>query len=184
MQIRTPRLILRELRMDDYEAIRAFESDPVVALYEGDVPDAANTRWRLEGALEFAAETPRVRFKLGITAPPADRVIGRISLTRVNAAIGEWEIGWTMLPAEWGKGYATEAARGMLGYTFNVLAAHRLTAFCHVDNLASVRVMEKLGMTREGRLRETRWIQNAWVDELVYAILEHEFFQQPGGRQS
>ena len=55
------------------------------------------------------------------------------------------------------------------------LKAHRVVAFSHAENIASLRVMRKLGMQQEGLLRETRLWQNRWSDEVVYAILDHEW---------
>ena len=88
----------------------------------------------------------------------------------------EWEIGWKLcILFEWGKGYATEAAKGMLKYTFNDLQAHRVVAFCNTLNGASIRVMEKIGMRREGLLEKTRWWNNGWANEYIYAILERDW---------
>jgi RimJ/RimL family protein N-acetyltransferase len=63
----------------------------------------------------------------------------------------------------------------MLRFAFGELNAHRVVAFCHTDNLASARVMEKLGMARDGRLREVRWLNGHWWDEYVYSILERDW---------
>jgi RimJ/RimL family protein N-acetyltransferase len=63
----------------------------------------------------------------------------------------------------------------MLRFAFGELKAHRVVASCHADNLASARVMEKLGMEREGRLREVRRLNEQWWDEFVYSILERDF---------
>ena len=74
-----------------------------------------------------------------------------------------------------GEGVWPEAASEVLRYAFKEMNAHRVVAFCHAENAASVRVMEKLGMQREGRLRETRRLNDAWCDERIYAILERDF---------
>ncbi len=63
----------------------------------------------------------------------------------------------------------------MLELAFGALGAHRVEAYCNANNHASVRVMEKLGMQRDGHLRETRWWNGAWADEFVYSILEREW---------
>ncbi len=65
--------------------------------------------------------------------------------------------------------------RRVLQFAFEALQAHRVVAWCHAGNLASARVMEKIGMQLEGHLRETRWLDERWNDELVYAILDHEW---------
>ena len=175
MELITPRLKIREFRADDFDAIYAIDSDPQVCRFEPSVLTADQVAYRLEGALEWAQESPRTMYKLAITIPPDDRVYGRLSLRASLHSDRTWEIGWTLHPQIWGKGYATEGARALLGYAFTQLNAHRVVAFCHAENIASGRVMEKIGMQREGCLRETILINDSWYDELVYGILDREF---------
>lgn len=63
----------------------------------------------------------------------------------------------------------------MLEFAFDQLKAHRVVAFCHAENSASVKVMKKIGMKQEGHLRQTRWFNDRWADEYVYGILESDF---------
>ena len=93
----------------------------------------------------------------------------------INESIREWEIGWAIHPAQWGKGFATEAAHRMLEFAFSDLQAHRVVAFSHAENTASIQVMKKLNMRQEGSLRETRPWKNGWSDEVVYSILDREW---------
>lgn len=177
MELITPRLKIREFRPDDLDAVYEIDSDPRVCRYESPPLTVDQVRYRLEGAVEWANETPRTIYKLALTIPPDDRVCGRLTLKVTLPAVREWEIGWTLHPQVWGRGYATEGAHALLGYAFSQLNAHRVVAFCHVENTASYRVMERMGMRREGRTRETVWLQGAWHDELLYGILEREFLQ-------
>jgi RimJ/RimL family protein N-acetyltransferase len=78
-------------------------------------------------------------------------------------------------PDDWGQGYAPEAARAVLALAFEQLKVHRVVAYCNALNIQSYRVMEKLGMRRDGWLRESLWWNGGWVDEFVYAILEREW---------
>jgi RimJ/RimL family protein N-acetyltransferase len=99
-------------------------------------------------------------------------------LTLVRKAHGQAEIGYALGRAHRGRGYATEAARGLLAYAFAELGLHRVQATTSPDNRASWRVMERLGMRREGRLREAAPQGGAWSDVLVYGILGSAF-QRP-----
>ncbi len=75
-----------------------------------------------------------------------------------------------------GQGYATEAARALLGYGFEELDLHRIIATCQPENPASYRVMEKLGMRREGHFRQCiDRGQGVWWDEYFYALLKDEW---------
>jgi len=175
MHLTTSRLLLREFRPADLDALFALYGDPTYQRYEEPPLSREKTQARLEGFLADAAVQPRTRFRLAITLPPADTVIGKISLGAINPSIGEWEIGWGVAPRFWGQGYAPEAARAMLAYAFDTLNARRVVAFCHFENVRSQRVMEKIGMQREGRPRQVRWLDDRWNDEYIYGILRQEF---------
>ena len=176
MELATPRLILREFRQSDFDAVREYDCDPEVLRYERDyTPTESQTQAMLDRVLQDIVQTPRTHYRFAITLRPEDVNRGRISLTLNNASIREYEIGWTLHRRYWGQGYATEAAREVMDFAFIMLKAHRVVAFCHAENRPSARVMEKLGMQREGCIRETVWLNDAWHDELVYSILEQEF---------
>ncbi len=175
MELITPRLVLREFREEDAPAYFAIIADGANRRYEFEELTQAEISQRFSQILSDRLSTPVTHYRFAITVSPDDTLRGWISLTLVNARIHEYEIGWTVQTADWGNGYAPEAAREVLALAFKRLKAHRVTAFCHVDNRASQRVMEKLGMHSEGLLRETRWLNGAWADERVYALLEREF---------
>ena len=73
------------------------------------------------------------------------------------------------------RGWATEAAGLLLRFGFNDLRLHRIAATCDPRNVASARVLEKIGMLYEGRLREALLIRDGWRDSSVYAILDREW---------
>ena len=185
-QLSTPRLILRDFRADDFDAIRAWEEHPEVQRYEHHAPTPEQTREQLRKLVEETARFPllpegkkgellRTSVRLAITLPGDDTPIGRVSLRLNWAEIREWEIGWTLHPDHWGQGYATEAARAMLELAFTRLNAHRVVAYTNFHNAPSVAVMRRLGMQQDALLRETRWWNGAWADEYVFAILEREW---------
>lgn len=176
MNLQTPRLVLREHQPRDLEALLAYTRDPALYRYEGVlVPPEVETRAYLYRALDAQAETPRHYYLFAITIHPHDRPVGRIKLKLNNMAVREWEIGWSLQHESWGQGYTSEAARAVLGFAFDELKAHRVIAFCNANNLASARVMQKIGMQQDGCLREALWWNESWADELVYSILEREY---------
>ncbi len=178
MELLTSRLKLREFWEEDYAALREMDLRPEMHTYERAMPSEAGTREALAGYLSSQLEQPRSVFRLAITVPPGEAVVGMVKFSQQWEAIREWEVGWAVSSAQWGQGYATEAAREMIGWGFRNLNVHRVVAFCHSLNRASVRVMQKLGMHQDGILRETRWLNGAWWDECVYSVLEREW----GGR--
>ncbi len=176
MNLQTPRLVLREHQPQDLEALLTYTRDPALYRYEGVlVPPEMETRAYLQRALDAQTEMPRRYYLFAITIRPHDRPVGRIKLKLNNLAGHEWEIGWGLQRECWGQGYASEAAREVLRFAFEELNAHRVIAFCNANNLASARVMQKIGMQQDGCLREALWWNESWADELVYSILEREF---------
>lgn len=175
MEFVTSRLRIREFVEEDYQALREMDSRPVMYTYERDLPTEADTRNSLTEYIKNQLEAPRITYRFAITLLSQHTCRGLLKISRQWEAIREWEVGWAIHPDEWGRGYATEAAWIVMDWAFTQLDVHRIVAFCHVDNVASVRVMEKLGMHQDGRLRETRWLRGQWWDEYVYSILEKEW---------
>jgi RimJ/RimL family protein N-acetyltransferase len=89
------------------------------------------------------------------------------------------EIGWSIDPAQGGQGYATEAAAELLRIAFEELGMHRVTALCFADNEPSWRLMERIGMRREGYfVKDSLHRDQGWVDGLAYAILGEEWAEK------
>jgi RimJ/RimL family protein N-acetyltransferase len=83
-------------------------------------------------------------------------------------------------PRFWNRGFATELTLALLKFGFTELKLHRITATCAPDNVASQRVLIKLGMKNEGCFRQDRQVRGRWRDSLLYAILEDEWRAGPG----
>lgn len=98
-----------------------------------------------------------------------------IVLHSQNSSGGCGEIGYFLLPAFWGKGYATELSNAMLEVGFSKLNLHKMCARCDSNNLKSEGVMKKIGMTKEGELRKVRFKYGVWDDEKHYGILVDEW---------
>ncbi len=88
------------------------------------------------------------------------------------------EIGFTLRRDRWGAGLATEAAQLLLAFGFDQLGMHRIEATSHPDNVASIRVLEKIGMSLEGCIRDHLFVNGAWRDSLAFSILEPEWRAQ------
>jgi len=85
------------------------------------------------------------------------------------------EIGFILDPRHQGKGFATEAARGLLDWVFTTAGFHRVIGRTEARNAASARVLEKLGMRLEAHFVENEWVKGEWQSELVYAVLDREW---------
>lgn len=176
VQVRTEQLLLRDFEPDDWPALHAVESREEVARYQSFEPrTAAESRAYVAGACDEAKKDTRGTYDLAVMLISEDRLIGRVGLGITDSALSEGMLWYTIHPSYWDRGYATEAARGLVDFGFRELRLHRIWADCDPANIASSRVLEKLGMRREGHLRENAWIKGAWADSLIYAILDREW---------
>jgi len=176
MQLITERLILREFEEDDWRPILAYQSDPHYLRYNPwSQRTEADVRNFVQGFMLWQQERPRRKFQLVITLKSTGQLIGNCGIRMKTAYAREADIGYELDDHYWGNGYATEAARALLDFGFRELRLHRIWAQCIAENVASARVMERLGMKLEGHFRESEWMKNRWWDTLYYAILEHEW---------
>lgn len=169
MELVTKRLVLRELTAEDIDAVHAFASDPDVVEHMDWGPNSLEeTRRALEAFARDLDVHPRIRYNLAM-AEPARPPFGAVSLTRSDQHHAE--LGFVLRRDRWGQGFATEAAVAMLSFAFGALGLHRVQATCRPENAASYRVLEKIGMSREGHLREHILIRGSWRDSLLYAAV-------------
>jgi len=176
MELLTERLVLRELRADDWADARAVDADPEALRYQSsDVIDEAGTRAYLEKNQAAASCVPRRVFDLAITRRGEDRMLGRAGFSVDRPEHREAQLFCTLRREVWGQGYAVEAGRAVLTFAFGTLGLHRLYGDCDPRNLASARVMEKLGLRLEGHLRQNWLLKGEWCDSLIYGVLSHEF---------
>ena len=98
--------------------------------------------------------------------------IGLFGLKLSNNKYHRGEVWYKNHPKQWGKGYATEALNRVLDFGFDDCNLHRVQAGCAVENIASIRVLEKVGMIREGRGRKVLPLKSGWSDNFEYYILE------------
>jgi RimJ/RimL family protein N-acetyltransferase len=174
MKINTKRLMLREIIQEDFQGVHDYASDPETVKYMPFGPNTEEeTREFIQRNLKRQQEDPRTEYGFGIILKEEDRFIGACGIhgvTEIQASIG-----YILNRRFWGKGYATEAAKGLVDFLFRELGVHRVFATCDPDNHASIRVLEKVGMSLEGRLRENVIIHGKYRDSLVFGILVDEW---------
>jgi [ribosomal protein S5]-alanine N-acetyltransferase len=182
VSIETRRLRLRELREADMDDVHAYARDSEVVRHLDWGPNTeANTAEFLATARAARDTVPRTTYHLAIVVESGERLIGGCRIEVRNAANGAGDLGYVLARKSWGHGYATEAGQALLTFGFERLGLHRIWATCDVENRASVRVLEKLGMQREGHLRQNVRRKGAWRDSYLYAILEPEWRRELAG---
>lgn len=166
------RVLLREFTADDHDAVHAFAGDAdVVRFMDWGPNDRAATEAFLISVAVHQALDPRRVFELAITDSASGIVVGSCALHEYDASHRSGHIGYVLHPAWRGRGFATEASALLLELGFESLGLHRIFATCHPDNLASARVLERVGMRAEGRMRGDRLIRDGWRDSLLFARL-------------
>lgn len=174
------RVVLREFTMDDVDAMYAYLSDDEVFRHVSwEPPTLDETTNSVREASEAARATPRPDYELAVTLRDTDEVVGQVTLKtdryipRLRQRTSE--LGFMLRRDYWGRGIATEAARLLLDFAFGQLGLHRVFAVVDEDNLASVRVLEKLGLRREARHVRDVFVRGEWLTSLIYAVLEDEW---------
>lgn len=179
-ELASGRLTLRRFRLDDLAALVAYRSIPEVARFQGwDAPyPLAEGEDMIRRMMDQYPDTPGEWFQFAVALRSSGELIGECGAKTLTTDSRQAEIGYTLAPAHQGLGYATEAARTLLGYLLGARGKHRVIAYCDPRNVASERVMLRLGMRREGHMIESTWAKGEWTDDLVYALLEREWRQR------
>jgi ribosomal-protein-alanine N-acetyltransferase len=176
LPIRTDRLILREFRDEDFDAVHAYGSDPEVSRYMVWGPNTpADTRAFLDRMLAEQQPWPRTAVSMAVEHRGEGRLIGACRLWVTHARSRTAEMGYTFARPYWGQGFGQETARAVLACAFQVAGLRRVVSTCDVRNRRSWGVMEKVGMRREGCFRKDVRVRGRWRDTYLYALLAEEW---------
>jgi RimJ/RimL family protein N-acetyltransferase len=176
--VETKRLIIRRMAETDLLDFLAYQTHALVLQYTPVEPLTslrAMSFLTRQAIVEIGDDGGYIMF--GIYHIGDAKIIGEISINLLPRAQSKGEVGWSLHPNYQGYGYATEAAQVLLNYAFVDRKLHRITSICDTRNTASFRLMERLGMRREGHLRQSQFIKGAWQDEYIYALLHDEWFR-------
>jgi [ribosomal protein S5]-alanine N-acetyltransferase len=169
---KTERLLIRDFSWADEAAVHGFASDPAATRFMDWGPnDIHDTRAFIAMAVAQLVQRERTEFAFATLLAESERLIGSISIQITDRQNQQGEIGYIFDPAVWSRGYATEATRALLDFGFGTLELHRIAATCHPDNIGSARVLEKVGMSFEGRMRDHKLVRGQWRDSLLYATV-------------
>jgi RimJ/RimL family protein N-acetyltransferase len=175
--IRTERLLLRPLTLDDVDALLAYRSRPDVCRYVPFQPmDRRVVEERLAGQWALTALTAEGQaLTLGVELARTGELVGDVILMWHSREHRGGEIGYVFNPDFSGHGYATEAAHALLRLGFEDMGLHRIVARIDERNDASARVLRRLGMRQEARLVENEFFKGEWSTELDFAMLADEW---------
>lgn len=180
--LRTERLELRPFEPGDLAGLHAIHSRPEVARYlywEPYDEEAARIlleRKRRRSVLVDSGDS------LSLAAVRRDdgTLVGDATFMWHNQANRQGEIGYVLNPEAFGRGYATEIGAELLRFGFEEVGLHRIAGRLDARNAASARVLEKLGMRREGHLVQNEVVKGEWTDEVIYGLLAEEWREAQG----
>jgi [ribosomal protein S5]-alanine N-acetyltransferase len=174
-----PMVELRRLEPGDLDAVHALISrmDVVRHMLLPLCTREESEKFLRDSLLESPSDPWRSLVRAICDGPRGD-LVGLCGVVILRGA-EEGEIWYLVEPESWGKGIATEAARHLLEFGFGELGLHRIWATCLPENPGSARVLEKLGMRKEGFLVRNLKIQGVWKSCFLYAMLAEEWSPMP-----
>ncbi|MEQ1567449.1 MAG: GNAT family N-acetyltransferase [Myxococcota bacterium] len=170
---RGARVTLRPHRPDDRDALFDTMSDPEVMAYWSTGPwtDPARADEMLSRDLQLAAAGEALRWAI----EHQGRYVGFVSLHHFDRQNRRCEVGYLLNRSAWGQGLAREGVTLGLDCAFGPLGLHRVEADTDPRNTASITLLERLGFTREGTLRERWWVDGVSSDTALFGLLAPEW---------
>ena len=175
--LKSERLILRSFQDADIEPFAAYRSDPEIARYQSWEPPVT-----LEQAARFVNEMKNARpgvqgewYQWAVERQATPGLVGDCAFQILPHDPRQAEIGFSFARAYQGQGFAAEAVSRLLDYLFDDLNLHRVTAVTDAENQGAARLLERLGLRREGTFVENVWFKGAWGSEFSYALLRREW---------
>jgi ribosomal-protein-alanine N-acetyltransferase len=173
-RIKTARLLLRPYTLTDATDVQRLAGDRDIASTTASIPlpydDGVAEQWIATHHRRFEQGTG---LDLAITRDPDGALVGAIEL-RFEPEHDRAELGYWIGKPYWGRGYATEAARALVRYSFDTLGLHRIYARHFTRNQASGKVLQKIGMTHEGQRRQHEKKWSIYEDEELYGMLKDD----------
>ncbi|PHR46185.1 MAG: GNAT family N-acetyltransferase [Fluviicola sp.] len=177
IELKSARTVLRIVIENDLEFIHSLHSLKETDRYNtlGIPADVSETKKVLDKWLSDYNASPIASYTFIIQDVVSEKPIGVIGLKMGHPKYKRAEVWFKLHKDFWSQGYATEALNILLNFSFNTLVLHRLEAGCAVDNIGSIKVLEKTGFVREGRCRKVLPLESGWSDNYEYAILETDY---------
>lgn len=174
--IETSRLRLRPFKASDVENFVNYRANPNVARYQSwENYSEAQGRKFVEEMVDASFDVPGEYYQIAFELKESEALIGDCVVHTLAEDEEQVEIGFTLAEEFQGKGYAIEAMETLLNYLFLELLKHRALAVTDVRNEPSIKLLENLGMRREGHFVKNIWFKGEWGSEYLYAILREEW---------
>lgn len=170
--LETERLVLREIKNEDADAIFSCFSNEQVMKYYGS--DAFQTIEQAKDLIELFAKNylEKRTIRWGIEVKDSNELIGTIGYHAWASKHRKAEIGYEIHPTYWRKGYVSEAIQKIIEYGFKEMDLTRIGAIIYLENDGSYKLLEKLGFQREGVLRKNMYQNGEPYDTYIYSLIK------------
>jgi len=176
VELRTARLLLRELAPGDAPALHAIECLADVVRYMTHEPQSlADAEEYIARVTAMHAASPRELYEFAVIPAGESTLIGRCGLRITDAAAEQAMIWYVLSPSHQGRGYMSEAAIALMDFAFGGLGMHRVYADIDPRNERSKKLAERLGMRFEAHMRENVVIKGERCDTCIFAMLKREW---------
>jgi RimJ/RimL family protein N-acetyltransferase len=174
--IQTSRLLFRDFSVDDFDAVHAYGSDPLVTRYTLFGPNTVEqTKAFLQLVTGESQEEERSKYSFALIHKETNGLIGSCGIFRTDTNGPQYSLGYVFHRDWWRQGLATEAIAALVEFGFGELRAHRLWAHVFLGNTASERVLQKLGFRYEGCALKAMFVREVWHDVQTFAMLRSEW---------
>jgi [ribosomal protein S5]-alanine N-acetyltransferase len=175
-ELETGRLLIREMRASDADDfLRYRQQEDYWRHAPIEPPTLDSIAASVNGWIQNQDQNPRTAYNLAVIDKRSDQLVGDAGLFVRSIRSRQGEIGWGVVSNRAGQGLATEIGEALLRLAFDTLSLHRVFAQCRLGNLASRRIMTKLGMREEGVLRENVLARGEWWSSAQSSILSTEW---------
>ncbi|WP_336733847.1 GNAT family N-acetyltransferase [Chryseobacterium sp. VD8] len=178
MYLETERLLIRDIILDDKQAVFNYRSDAEANKFQSWIPET------LEDVEQFIERNnkefnqPESWYQVLITEKDTKAVIGDIGIHFFGSENLQAELGITLNKDFQGRGYASEALKGVINFLFSDLKKHRIMASIDPENIDSLKLMERIGFRKEGHFVKSLFWKNNWTDDVIYALLREEWIKE------
>jgi len=175
MEIETTRTLIRTIKPSDNKGIFEYRKDAETNKFQSWIPENIKEVDDFIINLTKQINEPDTWYQLAVVDKSSNQIIGDIGIHFLGAPNLQCELGITLSKKIHGKGYATEALKGVVSYLFNDLNKHRIKASIDPGNKKSIQLFERLGFRKEAHFKKSLFINGAWVDDVIYAMLKEEW---------
>jgi [ribosomal protein S5]-alanine N-acetyltransferase len=176
LNILTPRLRIRNLKLTDLNDFHIYRSNPDVTKYQGfDIMTFEQAEEFIKGQLDKKFGKAGEWVQYGIENKTTGKIIGDCAIRLNPGDIRIAEIGITISHLEQKKGYAKEVLLSLLTFLFNSKNIHRVVEIVDIENIPSISLLRSIGFRQEGLFLENIFFKGKWGSELQFAMLKREW---------